>query len=282
MKTISWGDGMDGDSRVDQRLSTLDKGLTILEAIAEADAPHGLTLTELGQRLGMHRTTLLRFLVTFRARGYLERDPQTERYRLGAQVLNLASTWLAELDVREIARPFLLHTCEECGELVHLTILEGSDVVTIDRIEGRHPLSLQTGIGNRRPAYRSASGKAILAYLPEAEVARVLATGMVAVTSGTITTPDAMAHDLTCVRARGYAIDQEENFAGVCCVAAPVFDYTGRVVASISIAAPCQRTGADRLVSLGEAARDAAAGLSQQLGGAMHIQKGGDQLAANR
>ena len=257
---------MDPNPRVNHRLSTLDKGLTILETIAEANAPEGLTLTEFGQLLGMHRTTLFRFLVTFRARGYLERDPRTERYHLGAQVLTLASNWLANLDIRDSARLFLLRVCEESGGLVHLTVLEGSDVVTIDRIQGKHPFSVQTGINNRRPAYRSASGKAIFAHLPEAEVTHVLASGMVAVTSGTITTPEAMAHDLEQTRARGYAIDLEENFTGVCCVAAPVFDYTGRVAASISIAAPCQRAGPDRLDFLGGVARDAAAALSRQLG----------------
>jgi len=259
---------MDGDLHREKRLATLDKGLTILEAIGRADAPQGLTLTELSQRLGIHRTTLLRFLTTLRVRGYLERDPATERYRLGAQVLTLASMWLADLDIRKIARPILQRACEAGGELVHLTVLEGHEVVTVDRIEGRHPLSLQTGIGNRRPAYRSASGKAILAHLPETDVARVLAAGMDAVTAGTITTREAMACDLEGVRTRGYAVDQEENFAGVCCVAAPVFDYTRIAMASISIATPTQRAGAERMEFLGLVVRDAAAELSRQLGGA--------------
>ncbi len=259
---------MDRDLHSEKRLATLDKGLTILEAIGRANAPHGLTLTELSQRLGIHRTTLLRFLTTLRARGYLERDSDTERYRLGAQVLALASMWLADLDIRPIARPILQRACDAGGELVHLTVLEGHEVVTVDRIEGRHPLSLQTGIGNRRPAYRSASGKAILAHLPEADVDRVLAAGMDAVTAGTITTREAMSCDLEGVRTRGYAIDQEENFTGICCVAAPVHDYTGMPIASISIATPTQRAGAERMEYLGLVVRDAAAELSRQLGGA--------------
>jgi len=263
-----WGGMMDGELRSEMRLATLDKGLTILEAIGRANAPQGLTLTEISQRLGIHRTTLLRFLTTLRARGYLERDPATERYHLGAQVLTLASMWLADLDIRQIARPVLQRACDAGGELVHLTILEGNEVVTVDRIEGRHPLSLQTGIGNRRPAYRSASGKAMLAHLPAVDVDRVLAAGMDAVTAGTITTREAMACDLEGVRARGYAIDLEENFTGVCCVAAPVYDYTGLPVASISIATPTQRAGAERLGYLGLVVRDAAAELSRQLGGA--------------
>lgn len=259
---------MDGILGGENRLATLDKGLTILEAIGRADAPQGLTLTEISQRLGIHRTTLLRFLTTLRARGYLERDPSTERYRLGPQVLALASMWLADLDIRQIARPILQRACDAGGELVHLTILDDHEVVTVDRIEGRHPLSLQTGIGNRRPAYRSASGKAILAHLPEADVARVLEAGMDPVTAGTITSREAMARDLEGVRARGYAIDHEENFLGVCCVAAPVYDYTRMPIASISIATPTQRAGAERLDYLGLVVRDAAAELSRQLGGA--------------
>jgi IclR family acetate operon transcriptional repressor len=102
---------------------------------------------------------------------------------------------------------------------------------------------------------------------------------MAAVTSGTITTPEAMARELDRVRTSGYAVDREENFAGVCCVAAPVFDYTRRVVASISIAAPTQRAQSDRLDSLGIAARDAAGRLSSQLGGTDSL---GKEVAAFR
>jgi IclR family KDG regulon transcriptional repressor len=246
-------------------LTTLDKGLTILETLAEHPGD-GLTLTELGRALGMHRSTLFRFLATLRARGYVERDPATDRYRLGVGALTLTSAFLNNLDLRQIARPFLQDLCDRTQELVHLTRMDRDEVVTIDRIEGNQPVSLQTDIGARRPAYCTASGKVFLAYLPAAETDRILARGMDRKTATTITTPAEMHAHLAEARRRGYAVDDEERIDGVRCVASPIFDLDGNLTGTLSIAAPTVRTSRERLDQLGEAVREAAAGLSRQLG----------------
>lgn len=262
--------------------STFDKGLGVLEALAAGHASRGLTLTELSQRLGMHRSTVFRFLAILQARSYVERDPTTSAYRLGPQALLLAATWLNDLDIRRVARPILLALCDQVDELVHLTILERGEVVTVDRIEGRQPVSLQTGIGNRRPAHCTASGKAILAFLPEPEVDGILAAGMAAVTAETITSPTALRRQLAEIRARGYAIDREEHFEGVCCVAAPVFDYERRVTASVSVAGPAHRMPEARVMRLGEEVSHAAGAVSRQLGCAGQHPDGYSPLAAAR
>jgi DNA-binding IclR family transcriptional regulator len=251
--------------RADLILSTLDKGLRILEVLA-GDTGSGLTLTELARVLGMHRSTLFRFLATLRARGYVDRDPATDRYRLGAQALVLASAYLSRLDVRRVARPVLEALCDRTQELVHLTMLDQGDVITIDRIEGKQPVSLQTELGARRPAYCTASGKAILAYLPVEEVARILARGMPRHTLRTITTPEHLHEHLAEIRRCGYAVDDEERIEGVRCAAAPVFDFDGRIVGALSVAAPALRTPIDRLTRLGEEATSAAADVSRRLG----------------
>jgi DNA-binding IclR family transcriptional regulator len=254
------------DPRSDPTLSTLDRGLRILELLAGDDAKTGLTLTELGRALGMHRSTLFRFLATLRSRGYIDRDPVTDRYRLAARVLTLAGAFLDGLDIRHVARPALQALCDRTQELVHLAILDRGDVVTIERIEGKHPVSLQTGIGARRPIYCTASGKAILAHVPVAEVERILAPGMAAFTPRTITSPALMHAHLAEVRRVGYAIDDEERIEGVRCVAAPVFGYDGTVVGAISVAAPAHRAPLDRLQQLGEDVGATADALSRQLG----------------
>jgi DNA-binding IclR family transcriptional regulator len=247
-------------------LSTLDKGLRVLEALAHPDATEGLTLTALALRLGMHRTTLFRFLVTLRARGYIERDPDTDRYRLGTGVLTLASAMLNNLDTRRIARPFLIELRNSTQELVHLAVMSEDEVVTVDRIEGRRSLSLQTDVGDRRPAYCTASGKAILAYLPPARVGAILAGGMPAITPRTITTPAAMDRHLTEIRRLGYAVDDEERTEGVRCVAAPVFSHDGEIVAAISLAAPTIRCSSERLAALGAEIAATARAISRRLG----------------
>jgi IclR family acetate operon transcriptional repressor len=255
---------------VDQKsyltLSTLDKGLHILEVLAGAEAADGLTLTELSRVLGMHRTTLLRFLATLRARGYVDRDPESDRYRLGMHLLSLVSVLLSGLDVRQQARPYLRALRDRTQEMVHLAVLDHSDVLSVERIDGRQPLSLQTGIGARRPAYCSASGKAILAHLADDELDPILASGMPPVTARTITSVEAMREHLVEVRRHGYAIDDEERIEGVRCVAAPVFGYEQRVLAAVSIAAPALRLPDDRVSELGEEVRKTAEAVSRRLG----------------
>ncbi len=188
-------------------LGTLDKGLHVLEAIAGATVPEGLTLTELSRAVGMHPTTLFRILATLQARGYVQRDRATDRYRLGTRILSLASTLLQDLDLRQVARATLQALCDDTQELVHLAVLDSGEVVTVDRLEGKQTLSLRTAIGARRPAYCSAAGKAILAFLPEAETDHILASGMPPVTPRTITSRDAMRDHLSEVRRRGFSWD---------------------------------------------------------------------------
>jgi DNA-binding IclR family transcriptional regulator len=254
------------DARSDPTLSTLDRGLRILELLAGENARSGMTLTELGQALGMHRSTLFRFLATLRARGYIDRDPITDRYRLASRVLTIAGAFLDRFDVRHVARPALQGLCDRTRELVHLATLDRGEVVTIERIEGNDPVSLMTGIGARRPAYCTASGKAMMAYLPAEDVDLLIAGDMPAYTERTITTPESFHEHLAEVRRLGYAIDDEERILGIRCAAAPLFGHDGGIAGAISVAAPIQRTPPDRLHHLGIEVRTTADAISRQLG----------------
>ncbi len=248
-------------------LSTLDKGLIVLELLAREGGARGLTLTELSRALRMNRTTLFRFLTTLRARGYVERDRATDRYRLGIRVLFLSSSLLGTLDLRRVAAPHLEKLCDLTGELIQLTVPDDDAMVTLDRVLSKQTLALQTAeIGARRPMYCTAGGKATLAHLPPEEVTRILTGGMPQRTPHTITTPEAMRDNLREVRERGYSWDDEEWIAEVRCVAAPVFDHTGAVVGTVSVAAPLIRTPLERLWELGAAARATAGAISRQLG----------------
>ncbi len=247
-------------------LSTLDKGLHVLETLAQIDHPDGLSLTELSHVLGMHRTTLLRILTTLQARGFISRDRTTDRYQIGIRMLALSSALLCRLDIRQIARPALKALSADTQELVHLVVLDGGAVVTIERLEGTHTLSLRTELGERRPAYCTASGKVFLAYLPPAEAEAILVQGMPAVTMRTITTREAMDQQLAEVMRRGYAWDDEERVEGVRCVAAPVFGHEGDVIAAVSLACPSLRTPSERVWILGERVKEAAMAISQSMG----------------
>lgn len=250
----------------DNILSTLDKGLHVLDILSTTESPGGLTLTELSRAIGMHRTTLFRILATLQARRLVERDSETDRYQIGLGILALASARLRALDIRHIARPTLLRLCAGVQETVFLAVLDGAEVVTVERFEGPQTIALRTEIGGRRPAYCTASGKAIMAELSGDEVERILALGMPTRTSRTITSPLVMRHHLAEVRQRGFAIDDEERLEGVRCVGAPIFGYDGYICGAISIAAPALRTPWERLQSLGAEVRTAARDISQQMG----------------
>ena len=247
-------------------LSTLDKGLYVLQVIADESAPAGASLTEISLATGINRTTLYRILATLEIRNFVFRDHLTDRYSLGMGLLSLTSKLLRSLNVREISRPILEEWSRQTQELVFLTVQDRDEIVTVEAFESSQQISMRAAIGERRPMYCTASGKAILAHLPELDVTRIMARGMPAITPRTITSPVVLRHNLVEVRVRGYAMDDEERHEGVRCVAAPIFNAGGRVIAATSIAAPAMRTSWERLEQLGLEVRDVASLISSQLG----------------
>ena len=247
-------------------LSTLDKGLHVLEVLASVDTEEGLTLTELGRVLDMHRTTLLRILTTLQMRDFVTRDYATDRYRIGLRVLSLSGVVLRNLDIRQIARPVLQRLCTQVEELVLLTVLSEEMIVTIDRFEGNLTLSLRTALGERRPMYCTASGKAMMAYMPDPVVEAILARGMPSITPRTITSQEAMRQHLVEIKERGFAWDDEERIEDLRCVAAPIFSHDGTVIAAVSVVTFAMRTPWKQLLQLGAETRRAALEISRLLG----------------
>ena len=252
-------------------LSTLDKGLYVLLSIADLNAPEGKTLTEVSVATGINRTTLYRILTTLETRHFVSRAPLTDRYSLGMAVLSLSSKLLRSLDIREVARPILDELSRRSGELVFLTVQDRDEIVTVEAFESSERISLRATIGERRPMYCTASGKAILAHLPDPDVNRIVQRGMPPVTPRTITSPLVLGHNLEEARARGYAWDDEERYEGVRCVAAAVFGPGGNTVAAASIAVPTMRMTWERLERLGLEVREAASLISRQLGFTDHV-----------
>jgi len=246
-------------------LSTLDKGLRVLEALSRSGTGSE-SLTTLSRAVGLHRTTVFRILGTLRARGYVTRESDTDRYRLGVRVLTLAGAVLDDLDLRQVARPALEALRHGSRELVFLTVMEGGEVVTVERLDSDQPLTLRAQLGSRRPAHCTAAGKAFLAVLQEAEREAILQRPLAAFTAHTVTAPDIVRQQLVEVRARGFAWDDEEYFDGVRCVAAPVFGIERRIVGVVSLAAPTVRTPWERLWRLGAEVRATARAISASLG----------------
>jgi DNA-binding IclR family transcriptional regulator len=244
---------------------TLDRALSALMRIGESGA-RGLTLAECSASLGYSKPTTHRILRTLAARGFLRVDADRGLYTLGPTNLRLGMSFLEQLDIRTEALPVLSELGERTGETVHLGVLDGSDVIYIEKIESTHAVRMFSRIGHTMPAYSTGIGKAILAHLQPDELEQALPEQLEPKTAATITDHDLLVSHLAEIRSRGYSTDDVENEDGIRCVGAPVFDHSGRACAGISIAGPESRVTAQRFPELGELVSEAAMSVSRRIG----------------
>jgi DNA-binding IclR family transcriptional regulator len=199
--------------------------------------------------------------------GLLTRNPATERYRLGIDLIGLASLVVSYMDVREVARPFLRQLAEASQETVNLSVLDAHEVVNLEQFVPQTRQIRNVGrVGRRMCTHCTAAGKLFLAYLPVEELGWVLDKGLERFTPYTITDANKLQQELACVRARGYAISQEELEEGLNVVAVPVRDHTGQPVASVSVAGPAYRVTPAMFADLASQLAHTAATISEQLG----------------
>jgi DNA-binding IclR family transcriptional regulator len=222
-------------------VQSLDRAFDLLEALAGGQE---LGVTELAQRTELVPSTVHRLLATLTKRGYVAQSTDTGRYRLGYKVAEIAGgleQGLARL--RAVTRPHLERISAQTGESVNLVVLDGERVVYVDQVEGTRRVRMFTAVGTAALAHTTGSGKAILAF-GEPDAARALYAGrepLERLTPSTLVTVAALEEDFARIRARGYALDEEEHELGVGCIAAPVFDDAGRPVAAISVSGPTTR-----------------------------------------
>ncbi|MGW2405530.1 IclR family transcriptional regulator [Streptomyces sp. NPDC001739] len=211
-------------------LSLLEKAAKVLSAFRTAEPR--LTLTEVVQRSGLPRSSAHRILDQLVQQRWLEREGRD--YRLGMGMWELGAMAAHHNRLRRAALPHLHALHESTGHLVHLTVLDGTEVVYLERIGGSHDHGVPSRVGGRQPAYCTAAGKAILAFSDDGLVEPVIRNGLRPRTPRTITRPETFRGELARVRERGVAFDFEEGFQGVFCVAAPLRG-AGRAIASLSV-----------------------------------------------
>ncbi|MCP4425548.1 MAG: IclR family transcriptional regulator [Chloroflexi bacterium] len=216
------------------QIESLLRGLHVLSLFNRETAT--LSLTEIKNAAGLNKTTVFRIVSTLESAGYLERDPQTKRYRPGLKVLQLGFTAISSLEFRQIARPYLIRLSQEVGRTVSLSVLDGMEVVYIDRVRVRQVFGVVLGLGSRIPSHCASLGKAMLAHLPPDNLANRLDTAdLRAYTPHTLTDRVALEADLRQVRERGYAINDEEWVLGLRSTAAPILDNNGVTVGAINV-----------------------------------------------
>lgn len=241
---------------------TLARGLKLLDVVA--DGREGVPVRDLAAAMGLPRSIVQRLLYTLEAEGFLERHPSQVGYRLAIKLWRLGCQSIRGVSVRDVARPHLEELARRTNEMVKLAILNGRDVVYIDGIDSSQSIRAYVPIGGSAPAHSSATGKAILAFLPSETLASA-GPPTQRYTEQTVI-GDAFAKELQRIRQRGYAINRGEWEAEIGGVAAPVFDADNRVVASIGIIMPLNRFPTGKATQLGAWISAAAAEISRQLG----------------
>lgn len=257
---------MTGDQR--ESLVTLTRGLSILDLLAAAATPRGLSHAVLARQLKLRRSTLYRYLACLQDLGFIEPTEENHSYRLGPKVLVLAAAAQQQRAFLRFAKRFVNELAAETGDTAHAAIYDHGHAVTVELADGAGPIGPRIRIGSRRPAHTSASGKVFLAYGSHDEIARYVTGGLERRTERTIVHEDELRDHLADVRGQGYATDVCEYAEGICCVAVPVFDFRREVTGSLSISIASSGRDTRRLRVLGRTLQRVAADFSKELGAA--------------
>jgi DNA-binding IclR family transcriptional regulator len=242
---------------------SLARAFEILDMLSMSSV--GRPKMDLARELGIPYSTAFNLLNTMERYGYVRKD-EAGKYFLGLKLLSLGNIQIKDVSLREVAAPALEELVRGTELTAHLAVLECGEAVYIDKKEPSGFLKINSWIGKRNYVHTSAVGKALIAWRPQGEVEEIWKKGLPKRTAKTITSLRQLKAELAATRARGFAIDSEEDEVGGRCVAAPVFNASGSVVASIGVSGIVQQIRNERLSKLGELLRSHAAQISSRLG----------------
>ncbi len=256
-------------SKPSNLVQAIERVSFILDILAQS--PQGISVRQLSRKVNLPKGTAHRLLSSLAYFGYVRQNPETKDYSLGFKLVELGHRLLNQLDLRNEAKAFLVDLAGRTKETVHLVILDQGEIVYLDRVETEESssvLRMVSKVGSRNPAHSTAVGKVLLAQLSEKELETLIKMkGLPKRTENTITDPVQLKEHLKSIDAQGYAVDDEENEGGIRCVAAPIRNEVGRVVAAISISGPTIRMTRDIIEKkLNKEAMETALRISQKLG----------------
>jgi len=246
-------------------IKVLDKTFSILDILLRHDS--SMHMTEISEKLELYPSTIHRILDTLKYWDYVEQDPKTQKYRLGLKLLELGMAKLHQMDLVREATPYLKELVEQCNETVHLGILEEGEVLYLAKEESSQTIRMVSYVGKRSPLHCTALGKVLLAHLSTEERKKTLGEKVLCrLTENTITDKRELEKELGKVREQDFALDKEENEKDVRCIAAPVRDYQGIVIAAISISSPIFRLNKNKQNDLEKALIETSEKISKRLG----------------
>ena len=253
-----------GSVRESRRLSSVGTAIALLKCFTADEQELGVT--DLSRKLGVAKSTVHRLARTLIADGMLEQNPENEKYRLGLALFGLGALVRRRMNLSSEARQDLFALRNVTGETVQLAILDGAEIMFVYNLESTQAIRVNSDIGVRKPAFCTASGRAVLAFQPEDALGAVMAAGLAPRTVKTETDPMRFGDLLAQVRQRGYAIEDEESEIGMRAVAAPVRAAGGVVVGSVAVAGPVQRLSNDVMAKFAPEVIRTAEAISARLG----------------
>lgn len=244
------------------------RALEILIALGQGQPQQ--SISNLSEILSLPKSTIHRLVTTMEEAGFVKQDPTTRSYALGSRILELGGVMLKQLDLRTLASPYLEELASATRQTVSLAILEETDLIYLENFSRGAVFQMPTQIGLRLSAFCRGLGKAILAFLPQAQQTEVLnKIEFIPHTPKTITDPNEYRKHLAKVLAQGYAIDDEEAAFGCKCIAAPIFDFSGKVVAAVSVSGPAQDFTPQRFSEFTQLVLDTSRKITQAMGGSV-------------
>jgi IclR family acetate operon transcriptional repressor len=254
-----------GEHSTPGSVQVLDRTLMLLATIADRD---GSTLSELSEETGMAASTVHRLLTSLAEHGMVAHDHDSGDWTIGVKAFEIGNAFLRFRKLGMVGRPFLKRLMEECGETANIGVEDGGDVVFISQVESHAPMRAFYRPGRRGPLHASGIGKAILSTWSDGRIGQALGGGALThFTERTLVTLPALLNDIQQIRARGWSIDDEEHTVGMRCIAAPLFNEYGEVVAGISVSGPAVRLPPERLETVGPIVRQTADALTHAMGG---------------
>lgn len=244
-------------------IRAVDRALDVLLCFSP-DSPE-LSMTQISEKVGMHKSTVHRLLATLENKHFVERDAITGLYQPGNSLLQMAFLTLGKNDLNEVAAPYMNQLHEKYRETITLSILDETDMVYIAVQESQQAVKLAAKPGQRLPAFSTASGKVTIAFSSAEIIKRIFDHGFPQLTEYTIKDPEKMHQIIQKVRERGFAYSEQEHEEGINAVAAPIFNKEKLPMAAIAVAGPAYRLPLDRMMEIGPAVLEAAKEITKEL-----------------
>lgn len=250
--------------QTEYNVRAVERALQILNSFDDEHPERGIS--EISEAIGLHKATTYRILTTMLNLGFIERSADGQKYRLGIQMIDLGFKVLRRMDLRRESIPFMKEFIEEWDEAIDLSVFQYKEVLYVEVLQSHHTLTIAASVGQRLPAHCTASGKLFLAFSSKKDLQFILGDSLKSYTKNTTTSPEKLMQELMQIREKGYSMDHEEYEEGIRAVAAPIRNYTGVVIAVISVPGPVGRMSDEKMEQISKVLCEYAATISRRLG----------------